>query len=112
MDGRIKLLQSVSGVPGTAYNPFLTRMLSTSTPYPYFDFEQAVMLDFWLQRVQQKKVLTFKQLQLGITLGISGRTSYPRKNASSGCGYCDASLEITLKTKLELMKSSFCRNPN
>ena len=43
-------------------------MLWYSTPYPYFEFEQAVMLGISVERVQQQKVLAFEKLQLGITL--------------------------------------------
>ena len=32
----------------------------------YFDYEQVIILDFWVERVKETRMLMMKQLKLGI----------------------------------------------
>ena len=47
-----------------AYNPFVNEEARDS----YFDYEQAVILNFWLERVREMGTVTSEQLQLGVIL--------------------------------------------
>ena len=62
--GKQKSLQYVSGVPGTAYNTFIDEEARDA----YFDFEQAIVLNFWVKRVRELGMITSDQLQLGVIL--------------------------------------------
>ena len=59
-----KSFQYVSVVPGMAYNLFVNVEAIDS----FFDFEQAMILNFWLERVRESGTITFEQLQLGVIL--------------------------------------------
>ena len=54
----------MSGVPGMAYNPFVNEEARDS----YFDFEPALILSFWVERVWELGTITSEQLQLGVIL--------------------------------------------
>ena len=54
----------MSGVPGITYNPFIDEEARDA----YFDFEQAIILNFWVKRVREFGMITFEQLQLGVIL--------------------------------------------
>ena len=43
--GKLKSLQHVSGIPEMAYNPFVDEEAREA----YFDYEQVVVLDFWVE---------------------------------------------------------------
>ena len=47
-----------------AYNPFVNEEARDS----YFDFEQAVILNFWVERVRELGTIRPEQLQLGLNL--------------------------------------------
>ena len=52
------------GVPGRAYKPFVNKEASDS----YFDFEQAVIINFWARRVRELGTKRSEQLQLEVVL--------------------------------------------
>ena len=62
--GKQKSFQYVSGDPGMAYNPFVKEEARDL----FFDFEQAIILDFWVERLWELEMITSEQLQLGIHL--------------------------------------------
>ena len=62
--GKRKSFQYVLGVPGMAYNPFVYEEARDA----YFDYEQAVILNFWVERVREMGAVTSEQLQLGVIL--------------------------------------------
>ena len=54
----------VSGVIGIAYNPFLSEDIRDC----FFDYEQAVLLRFWMSRIVTIKSATNPQIKLGLIL--------------------------------------------
>ena len=54
----------MSGIPGMAYNPFVIEEAREA----YFDYEQVVVLDFWVERVKETGILMMEQPTLGIVL--------------------------------------------
>ena len=93
MLGKRRSFQYVSGVPLIAYNPFVNKKAKDS----YFDFEQS------------------EQLQLGVILeeGVI-EPSVPQLEGqiSFEYGSWDGLLKTSLVTMWELMKPSWCPNPN
>ena len=59
-----KLYSYVSGVIGMAYNPFLSEDIRDC----FFDYEQAVLLRFWMSRIVTIKNATNPQNKLGLIL--------------------------------------------
>ena len=47
--GKMKSFQYVSGIPGMAYNLFVDKEARET----YFDYEQVMVLDFWVERVKE-----------------------------------------------------------
>ena len=62
--GKLKSFQYVSGIPGMANNPFVNEEAREA----YFDYEQVVVLDFWVERVKEIGILMIEQPNLGIVL--------------------------------------------
>ena len=62
--GKLKSFQYVSGIPGMAYNPFVDEEAREA----YFDYEQVVVLNFWVERVKETGMLIGEQHKLGIIL--------------------------------------------
>ena len=62
--GKLKSFQYVSGIPGVAYNP----LVNEEAREAYFDYEQVVVLNFWVERVKETGMLTMEQPKLGIVL--------------------------------------------
>ena len=62
--GKLKSLQYVSDIPGMAYNPFVNEEAREA----FFDYEQVVVLDFWVERVKEIGMLMMEQPRLGIVL--------------------------------------------
>ena len=60
--GKLMSFQYVSGIPGLAYNPFVNEEARKA----YFDYDQVVVLDFWVQRVKEIGMLMMEQRRLGI----------------------------------------------
>ena len=55
--GKLKTFQYVSGIPGMAYNPFVNEEAREA----YFDYEQVIVLDFWVERVKETGMLMVEQ---------------------------------------------------
>ena len=51
--GKLKSFQYVSGIPGMAYNPFVDEEAREA----YFDYEQVMILDFWVEQVKETGML-------------------------------------------------------
>ena len=101
----------MSGVPGMAYNPFVNEEERDA----FFDYELAVTLIFWVERVREMGLVTSEQLQLGVTLEervIEPSIPQLEGQISFECGLWDGPLKISLVTMWELMKSSWGPNPN
>ena len=62
--GKLKSFQYVPCIPGMAYNPFVNEEASKA----YFDYEQVIVLDFWVERVKEAGMLMVEQPKLGIVL--------------------------------------------
>ena len=60
----MKSFQYASGIPGMAYNPFVNEEAREA----YFDYEQVVVLDFWVERIMETGMLLVEQPKLGIVL--------------------------------------------
>ena len=109
--GKQTSFQYVSGVPGMANDPFVNEEARDL----YFVFEQAVILDLWVNRVREIGMIKSEQLLLEITfdeqvvepLGpkLEGQVRFE-------CGSWDGPLKTSLVMMLELMKPSWCPNPN
>ena len=62
--GKLKSFQYVSGLPGMVFNPFVDEEVREA----HFDYEQNVVLDFWVKRVKETGMLMVEQPKLGIIL--------------------------------------------
>ena len=62
--GKLKSLQYVSGIPGMAYSPYVDEEARIAR----FDYEQVMILDFWVERVKETGMLMLEQPKLGIIL--------------------------------------------
>ena len=51
--GKLKSFQYVSGIPGMAYKPSVDEEAREA----YFDYEQVVVLDFWVERIKETGML-------------------------------------------------------
>ena len=54
----------MSGIPGMAYNPFVNEEAREA----YFDYEQVIVLNFWVERIKETGMLMVGQPKLGIIL--------------------------------------------
>ena len=62
--GKRKSFQYVSGFPGMAYNLFVNEEARDA----YIDYEQAVIFNFWVERVREMGTVTSEPIQLGVLL--------------------------------------------
>ena len=62
--GKLNSFQYVSGIPGMAYNPFVDEEAREA----YFDYEQVMVLDFWVERVKETGMFMVEQPKRGIIL--------------------------------------------
>ena len=109
--GKLKSFQYVSGIPGMAYNPFVDEEAREA----YFDYEQVVVLDFWVERVKETGMLMMEQSKLGIILEervVKPSVPQLKGQVSFDCGSWDDPLKTSLVTIRELMKPSWCPHPN
>ena len=60
--GKLKSFQYVSDMPGMAYNPFVDEEAREA----YFDYEQVMTLDFWVERVKETGMVMVEQPKLGL----------------------------------------------
>ena len=107
----LKSFQSVSGIQGIAYHPFVNE----EARKPYFDYEQVILLDFWFERVKETGMLMVEQPKLSIIL--EQRVVEPSVPQLKGqvrfeFGSWDDPLKTSLVTMWELMKPSRCPHPN
>ena len=94
-----------------AYNPFLNEEAREA----YFDYEQVILLNFWVERVKECGMLMVEQPKLGI--GLEEQVVEPsvpelKGQVSFDCGSWDGPLKTSLVTMWELMKPSWCPHPN
>ena len=108
---RKKSYSYVSGVIGIAYNPFLSEDIRDC----FFDYEQAVLLRFWTSRIATIKSAINPQTKLGLVLEEKVTApSVPKsdKRVEFGLGFSDELLRTSLMVVWELMRPSWCPNPN
>ena len=109
--GKLKSFQYVSGIPGMACNPFVNEEAREA----YFDYEQVIVLNFWVERIKETGMLMVEQPKLGIILEeLVVEPSVPelKGQVSFDCGSWDGPLKTSLVTMWELMKPSWCPHPN
>ena len=109
--GEQKSFQHVSGVPGRACNPFVIEEARNV----YFDLEEALILNFWIDRVRESGMIKYEQLQLGVILEeLVVEPSVPKLEGqlSFECVSWDGPPKTSLVTIWELMKPSWSTSPN
>ena len=109
--GKLKSFQYVSGIPGMAYNPFVNEEAREA----YFDYEQVITLNFWVERIKETGMLMVEQPKLGIILEervVEPSVPELKGQVSFDCGSWDSPLKTSLVTMWELMKPSWCPHPN
>ena len=108
---KLKSFQYVSGIPGMAYNPFVDEEAREAT----FDYEQVIILDFWVERVNETGMLMVEQPKLGFILEervVEPSVSELKGQVSFEYGSWDGPLKTSSVPMWELMKHSWCRHPN
>ena len=108
--GKLKSFQYVSGIPGMAYNPFVNEEAREA----YFDYEQVIVLNFWVERIKETGMLMVEQPKLGIILKervVEPPVPELKGQVSFDCGSWDGPLKTSLVTMWELMKPSWCPHP-
>ena len=104
--GKLKSFQYVSGTPGMAYNPFVNEEAREA----YFDYEQVIVLNFWVERIKETGMLMVEQPKLGIIL--EERVVELKGQVSFDCVSWDGPLKTSLVTMWGLVKPSWCPHPN
>ena len=90
--GKLKSLQYVSGIPGMAYNPFVDE----EAREVYFDYEQVVVLNFWVKRNKETGMLMVEQPNVGIILEervVEPSVPELKGHVSFDCGSWDGPLK-------------------
>ena len=108
---RKKSYSYLSGIIGIAYNPFLREDIRDC----FFDYEQAVLLRFWMWRIPTIKSATNPQTKLGLVLEEEVTApSVPKfeKRVEFGLGFSDELLRTSLMVVWELIIPSWCPSPN
>ena len=109
--GKLKSFHYVSGIPGMAYNPFVNEEAREA----YFDYEQVIVLNFWVERIKETGMLMVEQPKLGIVLeegAVEPSVPELKGQVSFDCGSWDGPLKTSLVAMWELMKPSWCPHPN
>ena len=109
--GKLKSLQYVSGIPGMEYNPFVNEEAREA----YINYEQVIVLNFWVERITETGMLMVEQRKLGIILEervVEPSIPELKGQVSFYCGSWDGPLKTSLVTMWELMKPSWCPHPN
>ena len=109
--GKLKSFQYVSGIPGMANNPFVNEEAREA----YFDYEQVIVLNFWVERIEETGMLLVEQPKLGVILEervVEPSVPELKGQVSFDCGSWDGPLKTSLVTMWELMKPSWCPHPN
>ena len=107
---KLKSFQYVSGIPGMAYNPFVNEEAGEA----YFDYEQVIALNFWVERIKETGMLMVEQPKLGIILEervVEPSVPELKEQVSFDCGSWDGPLKTSLVAMWELMKPSWCPHP-
>ena len=81
----------------------------------YFDYEQVIIIDFWVERIKETGMLAVEQSKLGIIMEERVvELSVPELigQVSFECGSRDDSLKTSLVIMWELIKPSRCSHPN
>ena len=108
---RKKPYSYVSGIIGIAYNPFLNEDIRDC----FFDYEQAVLLRIWTSRIAKIRSAANQQTRLGVVLEEKvTEPSVPKSDnrVEFGLGFSHELLRTSLVVVWELMKPSWCPNPN
>ena len=109
--GKLKSFQYVSGIPGMAYNPFVNE----EAREVFFDYEQVIVLNFWVERIKETGMLMVEQPKLGNILEervVEPSVPELKGQVSFDCGSWDGPLKTSLVTMWELTKPSWCPHPN
>ena len=109
--GKLKSFQYVSGIPDVAYNPFVNEEAREA----YFDYEQVIVLDYWVERVKETGMLMVEQPNLGIVLEervVEPSVPELKGQVSFDCGSWDVPLKTSLVTMWALMKPSWSPHPH
>ena len=109
--GKLKSFQYVSGIPGMAYNPFVNEEAREA----YIDYEQAIVLNFWVELIKETGMLMVEQPKLGTILEervVKPSVLELKGQVSFDCGSWDGPLKINQIAMWELMKPSWCLHPN
>ena len=81
----------------------------------YFDYEQVVVVDFWVERVKETGMLMIEQPRLGIVLEervVEPSVPELKGQVSFDCDSWDGPLKTSLVNMWELMKPSWCPHLN
>ena len=108
---KLNSFQYVSGILVMTYNSFVDEEAWKA----YFDYEQVMVLEFWVERVKETGMLMLEQPKLGIILEervVEPSVPELKGQVSFDCGSWDVPLKTSLVTMWELMKSSWCPHPN
>ena len=109
--GKLKSFQYVSGIPVMAYNPFVNEEAREA----YFDYEQVIVLDFWVERVKETGMLMVEQPKLGIVLEervVELLVPELKGQVSFGCGSWDGPLKTSVVTMNAFLVSTSKRRFN
>ena len=101
--GKLKSFQYVSGIPGLAYNPFVNEEAREA----YFDYEQVIVLNFWVERIKETGMLMMEQPKLGTILEervVEPSVPELKGQVSFDCGCWEGPLKTSLVTMWEIMK--------
>ena len=94
-----------------AYNPFINEDIRDC----FFDYEQAVLLRFWMSRIATIRSAASKQTKLGLVLEEKVTAlSVPKSDnrVEIALGFSDELLRTSLMVVWELVKPSWCPSPN
>ena len=81
----------------------------------YFDYEQVVVVNFWVERVKETGMLMMEQPRLGIVLEervVEPSVPELKGQVSFDCDSWDGPLKTSLVNMWELMKPSWCPHAN
>ena len=94
-----------------AYNPFINEDIRDC----FFDYEQAVLLRFWLSRVVRIRSAANQQAKLGLVFEEKMTAPLVTKSDNRvefGLEFSDELLKTSLMVVWESIKTSWCPSPN
>ena len=104
---KLKTFQLVSGIPGMASNPFVDKEA-------YFDYEQVMILGFWVERVKETGMLMVEQPKLGFIMEkrvVEPLVPELKGQVSFEFGSWDGHLKTSVTSMWEFMKPSLLSTP-